>query len=267
MNRFFSKHLSAEPFVFVFVLLFFFSPPGLQAQVVRTGYTSIVAANSAKCLDIAGESTSPGAAAVQLACNSSANQQWTVQNNNGSFRILQQQTGDCLVPSGSSTAPGTVLVQEPCTGIPAELWSFTANAGNFQILSKLSGLCASVSAGSVTDSAPVVQQPCSTASGFLWTFSSGLLTSSSLNVLQAAHSGQCLDVFSAGTAAGAVIDQYPCSVNTNQQWALVPSGGFFQLVAQNSLLCLSDAGSTAPGAPASCRAHAVPAQPRAICGR
>src|SRR5438067_9979215 len=179
LNEFVARRLSTQAIILAFVPLFFFSQHRLQAQVVRTGYTSIVALNSAKCLDLSGESTSPGAAAVQLACNSSGNQQWTVQNFNGSFRIVQQQTGGCLVISGNSTTPGAQLVQEPCTGIAAELWSFTASGGSFEIVSTLSGLCASVSSASVTDSALIIQQTCSTAANFLWTFSSSLFTSSS----------------------------------------------------------------------------------------
>jgi galactose oxidase len=233
-------------FVFSFFCALLFPVLG-NAQVVRTGYTSIVAANSAKCLDINGESLSAGTAAVQLHCNSSANQQWTVQNYNGSFRIIQQQTGDCLVIAGGSNAAGAALVQEPCSGVNSELWSFAASGGNFQIVSKSSGQCASVSGASTSDSASIVQETCSSASNFLWTFSSGLLTSSSINLLQAAHSGQCLDVSGGSKAVGGVVIQYPCSASANQQWTLVPAGGHYELVSQNSGLCLSDNASTVSG--------------------
>ncbi|MDP9052713.1 MAG: RICIN domain-containing protein, partial [Acidobacteriota bacterium] len=246
MTGHFSLSRSGETLILAFVSLFVFSARPLQAQVVRTGYTSIVAANSAKCLDFAGESGTPGTGAVQLACNLSAFQQWTVQNFNGSFRLIQQQTGNCLV--SPTTASGVQLVEQPCSGVSGELWTFAASGGNFQILSSLSGLCASVSSASVTDSAPVIQQACSTLPSFLWTFSSTLITSSALNVLQAAHSGQCLDVSGASTSVGVVIDQNACAPITSQRWSLIPSGGNFEVVAQNSALCLSNAGSTTSGA-------------------
>jgi galactose oxidase len=244
LNGLFAMCRSTETVILALVSLFFLQP-SLQAQVVRTGYTAIVAVNSAKCLDFAGESSTPGTGAIQLACNWSAYQQWTVQNFNGSFRLIQEQTGNCLV---STTTSGAQFIEQPCSGVSGELWSLTASNGNFQILSKLSGLCASVSGASVTDSAPIVQQPCSTASNFLWTFSSGLITTSSLNVLQAAHSGQCLDVSGASKTVGAAIDQNACATSTSQQWSLIPSGGNFEVVDQNSALCLSNAGTTTSGA-------------------
>jgi len=183
-----------------------------------------------------------------LYCTSGPTQQWTVQNYNGTFRILSQPTGDCLVISGASSSAGTQLVQEPCSGVPSELWTFVANSGSFQIVSTASGQCASVSGASNADSAYIVQEPCSTASNFLWTFSSGLITSSSLNVLQAAHSGQCLNVANSSSTVGSVIIQYPCGGSVNEQWTLLPSGGYYELVAHNSGLCLSNNGSTAAGA-------------------
>jgi galactose oxidase len=226
------------------VLLF---PANGNAEVVRTGYTSIVAANSSKCLDISGASPAAGTAAIQLYCTSGPTQQWTVQNYNGSFQIVDQPTGDCLVIAGASTTPGAQLVQEPCAGVPTELWTFVPNGSSFQIVSASTGQCASVTGASVTDSAYIVQEPCSTASNFLWTFSSGLITSASLNVLQAAHSGQCLND-SGGTTVGGVIIQNPCSGSVNEQWTLLPTGGYYELVENNSGLCLSNAASVVSGA-------------------
>jgi len=228
------------------LLVLLFSPLA-NAQVTRTGYTSIVAANSGKCVDISGQSTVAGVAAIQWHCNSQSNEAWTVQAYNGSFRIIEQQTGDCLVVSGGSTASGTPLVQEPCSGVSSELWSFTASGANFQIISKSSGQCASISGASNSDGAAVVQQPCSTASNFLWSFSSGLITSSAETVLQAAHSGQCLNVDNGSTKPGATIIQYPCAGSANEQWTLVPVGSQFELISNSSKLCLSDNGGTAEG--------------------
>jgi len=219
-----------------------------KAQVVRTGYTSIVAVNSAKCLDINGASGSPGAAAIQWHCTSNSNEQWTVQNYNGDYRIIEQQTGYCLVVAGASASEGAQLVQEPCTGVKSELWSFVPNGANFQIVSASSGQCASVGGGSDADGANILQWPCATASNFLWTFSSGLITSSSLSVLQAAHSGQCLNVNYGSSAVGEIIIQYPCAGASNEQWTLSPTGGNYELVAHNSNLCLSNNGSTVSGA-------------------
>jgi galactose oxidase len=224
-------------------------PSSANAQVVQTGYSSIVAANSGKCLDITGSSTAAGAAAIQWHCNYGVNEQWTVQlySANGS-RIIEQQSGDCLVVSGAATWNGAPLVQEPCTGANNELWSFVANGANFQIVNKNSGQCASVGGGSTADAAAILQWPCATASNFLWSFTGGLITSANLSVAQAAHSGQCLNVSGGSTKAGGILIQWPCAGAANEQWSLVPAGAHYEMVAHNSGLCASNNGSTAQNA-------------------
>jgi galactose oxidase len=221
-----------------------------KAEVVRTGYTSIVAANSGKCLDISGGSLSPNAPAIQWHCTFAANEQWTVKPySGGAFRIIERQSGQCLAVAGSSTTSGAQIVQNTCSGANSELWSFAANGGNFQMVNKNSGQCASVSGASVFDMANIVQAPCSATTNFLWTFSAGLFTSSSQAILQAAHSGQCLNVSGASKAPGAAVIQWPCAGSANEQWSLVASGSRYQVISKNSNLCLAVSGSsTASGA-------------------
>jgi galactose oxidase len=219
------------------------------AEVVRTGYTTIVAASSAQCLDISGGSANAGAAAIQWPCNFAANEQWTVQlYSAGSFRIIEQGTGDCLVVSGAATYAGAPLVQEPCTGVKSELWSFVAVGAYSQVVNKNSGECMSVSGASLANRDPITQWPCATATNFLWTVSSGLITASSHIVAQAAHSGQCLNVSGASTAAGGAIIQWPCAGAANGQWTLVPTGSHYEVMAVNSGLCLSNNGNSNEGA-------------------
>ncbi len=78
-----------------------------QAELVRTGYTSIVAASTGKCVGITGGSTTPGTASVQWRCNGAADQQWTVRPLNGGYQIVDQSSGQCLWPSAGSTSSGT----------------------------------------------------------------------------------------------------------------------------------------------------------------
>src|SRR5882762_4462769 len=72
-----------------------------KAEVVRTGYTTIVAANSGKCLDIYGASASPGTRAIQWHCNFDNNEQWTVQPYNGDENITVL-AGTFIVGMGST---------------------------------------------------------------------------------------------------------------------------------------------------------------------
>jgi hypothetical protein len=68
--------------------------------------------------------------------------------------------------------------------------------------------------------------------------------------LAARHSGKCLDVNSASTADGAVVQQWSCNGGTNQQWQLQDvGGGYFQVIARHSGKCLDVvSASTADGA-------------------
>jgi galactose oxidase len=218
--------------------------PSSRADVVPTGYTSLVVASTGKCLDISGGSSSAGASAVQWRCNFGANEQWTVQPFNGAYRVIEQQTGQCLSVAGASTAAGAQIVQNPCSGASAELWTFAPISGGFHLVSSNSGQCANVSANSTADAANVVQSPCSSAANFTWVFSSGLLTGSDFVDLQANHSGQCLNVSGASKSQGANVVQWPCSGAANEQWSLVQSGSSFQVVSKNSGLCLAVAGGS-----------------------
>jgi galactose oxidase len=224
--------------------------PAAECEVVRTGYTTIIAGNSGKCLDITGASSLPGAPAIQWHCNFNSNEQWTVQPSGTAYNIIEQNTGQCLTVSGVGTAPGAQIVQSPCNNAKTQLWSFTPNGQQFQIVSGASGQCLSVSNNSTADIAPIVQQQCSTASNFLWTFTSGLLTSSSLSVLQAGHSGECLGVSSLSgqpgasvIQPGASVIQWPCAGGGDALWTLVPAGGYYHVVSQNGALCLTASGA------------------------
>lgn len=59
---------------------------------------------------------------------------------------------------------------------------------------------------------------------------------------------QCLDVTGASTASGALIEQYSCNGQTNQQWVLKPVGANYEIISSKSGLCLEVTGaSTASG--------------------
>jgi galactose oxidase len=226
------------------VLALTVSASASRAEVVRTGYTSLVAASTGKCLDITGASSMSGATAIQWRCSFASNQQWTVQPFGGSFRVIEQQTGQCLSVSGGSTASGAQIVQTTCTGAASELWSFPASGAGVQLLSKGSGLCANVLGNGTADGTNIVQSACSTASNFVWTFASGLLAPSTLVDLQADHSGQCLNVSGASKSSGASVVQWPCGNAANEQWTLTPSGSAYQVVSKNSGLCLAVSGGS-----------------------
>lgn len=66
-----------------------------------------------RCLDVAGNSTSPGATVILFNCNGVGGQQWVPQANGS---ILNPPSGLCLTAPGSSWANGTQLIINTCTG-------------------------------------------------------------------------------------------------------------------------------------------------------
>ena len=226
--------------------------PVAQAEVTRTGYSPVVVASTGKCLDVAGASTAPGGAVHQWRCSFNANEQWTLQPFGGGYRVINQNSNQCLYVSGGSTVAGAPIVQNTCTGGAGELWNITPVAGGYQLVSLTSSLCASVLDDRTDDDAPFVQAACGTTANFTFSFSSGLIASTTVINLQAAHSGKCLNVSGNSTAAGATVGQYPCkappAIAQNEQWKLVPSGSNYQVKSVRSNLCLANGGSTSSGA-------------------
>jgi galactose oxidase len=220
-----------------------------HAELMRTGYGSIVASSTGKCIGVTGASMTPGSGAIQWRCNNAPDQQWTVRPLAGGYQIVDQNSGQCLWPSAGSTTSGTPLVQNTCSGASAELWTFNPSGNGFQLVSKQSGLCANITGGSTGDGDGISQAACSTASNFVFTFPSGLSVPTTQLVFQAGHSGQCLNVNGNSTAVGAKVIQWPCSGGANEQWTLVPSGDAYQVISKNSNLCMAVTGaSTSTGA-------------------
>ena len=248
-SRFYKSTLyssTANPYHLGFLLFLFsflFAPAG-KAELVRTGYTTIVSTSTAQCLDIG--SSLLGANAVQSPCNQTSQQKWTVQLvSSNSFHIVQQQTGSCLV-FGETVLPGANLVLEPCSAATTQLWSFTPSGNSFQLVNTATSQCAgSLGVAPLTG---IVQQPCALATNSLWNFTSGLITPSSATVAQAAHSGQCMNVAGSSLYVGAAVVQSPCAGAANEQWTFVPAGSFYNLVAGNSGLCASSNGIASSGA-------------------
>ncbi|HET9169905.1 MAG TPA: RICIN domain-containing protein [Actinospica sp.] len=91
------------------------------------------------------------------------------------------------------------------------------------------------------------------SASFTWTIngSTGGGFPSGYHRLVISSNSLCLDVFGNSATAGAVIDQYTCNGQSNQQFQFVPvSGGYGELQAQNSGQDVAVAGnSTAQGTP------------------
>jgi len=116
-----------------------------------------------KCLEVAGSSTSAGAAIQQRTYNGSTNQKWTItQISPGKYKLLNVVSGKALDTTGSSTADNIALVQQSYSGTGTQLWALQSlgnqgDGGNYQ-LSPSTKLTGTVwpAAGNTNDGIPVV---------------------------------------------------------------------------------------------------------------
>ncbi|MEU9407445.1 pectinesterase family protein [Streptomyces sp. NPDC048281] len=83
------------------------------------------------CLDVPGGSTAVGTQLQQWGCASGqSNQQWTLKaSRNGTYQIVNVNSGLCVSDKGASTAPGAAVIQETCTANSNKLWKLNPVGG------------------------------------------------------------------------------------------------------------------------------------------
>jgi alpha-galactosidase len=92
------------------------------------GYSTVVSANSGKCLDVFGgaSATGDGVRVVQWTCGTDTNQQWRLQDlGTGYFQLIARHSGKCLDVSGAATSDGAQLVQWTCGSGTNQQWRRT----------------------------------------------------------------------------------------------------------------------------------------------
>jgi len=111
---------------------------GQPTTVVPGRNYVLQATNSGSAADVAGASTSDGAAVIQYHTTGDANQRWTVKANG---TITSVSSGECL------DAAATTVVQRACDGSAAQVWAVS----NGTISNQGRGL----TAASTSDGAPL----------------------------------------------------------------------------------------------------------------
>ena len=134
------------------------------------GYTSFVAQNSGKCMDVTGISTANGALIQQWQCIGGANQQATITRDaNGWYEIRFRHSGKCLDVTAWSTADGTQLQQWDCHGGDNQRFSIPPYSGAIgEIKSKWSGKCVDVREYSTANGAAIQQWACHGGTNQRW---------------------------------------------------------------------------------------------------
>ncbi len=145
---------------------------------------------------------------------------------------VAQHSQQCLDNTGLSTADGNRQQQFPCEGGDQQLWNFRPVSGAFTVVNQQSGKCLEVAGASTADGAAVQQGTCSPgAANQQFTLRKVTYGGNDSHDYQLAarHSGKCLDVNQASTAARAQLIQWTCRAVTqgsplNQTWRLWGSG-------------------------------------------
>jgi hypothetical protein len=220
-----------------------------------------------RCLDVAGNSSSPGSKVDLYTCKSSgnANQQWA-QDSKGRLvsGLTYSRSSMCLMPSSSQNGANLQIV--PCNLDPSQRWNFNtypptdvakASSGSgassgtggtvastgggsspltgaaYEIASGVMGKCLDDFHNNATTKAnPVISNTCNATAAQQWTPLDGQLE----------HRNECLDVAGAGVKVHTHVDLYPCNHQINQQWAYDATK--HQLMDKHSKLCLDLPGAT-----------------------
>ena len=190
-----------------------------------------------RCLDVDGNSTTPGAKLELYDCNGAGGQQWVPQANG---TIVNPQSGLCLDDPSGNTANGTPLQIWTCNGNAAQQFKITQGT---PVIGP-GGKCVDVAGDDTGGNLAVVQLwDCYTVMSFQplardqqWTLNSD----GTLRTL-----GRCLDIDGNGTAPGTKVELYDCNGVGGQQWVPQANGS---VLNPQSGLCLDDpSGNTANG--------------------
>ncbi|MER7753828.1 RICIN domain-containing protein [Kitasatospora sp. NPDC097643] len=120
-----------------------------------TGTHTLTAAG--KALDDPAHSTTAGTQLITWTPNGGANQDWVfTQQPDGTYQIVNRESGLCLDVNGGSTARGAKVIQWTCTGGTNQRWSATPAGGGYTLAAKVSGLL--LTTAGTADGSPVTQQ-------------------------------------------------------------------------------------------------------------
>ncbi|GAA0585388.1 RICIN domain-containing protein [Streptomyces crystallinus] len=149
----------------------FTAPRAVAAAPLPTGWVTVSAQHSAKCVDAAAAGTADGTAVQQYACNATAAQQWRFQ-----------ATGDGYVRvdnRNDATKSWDVTDVSTADAAPIQLWTYGGGAnqqwkpveeaaGTYHFVNRNSGKCLDVPGASTADGARMQQYACngSTAQSF-----------------------------------------------------------------------------------------------------
>ncbi|MEO7718885.1 MAG: RICIN domain-containing protein [Capsulimonas sp.] len=135
---------------------------------------------------------------------------------NGTYTIVNKNSGMALDDPGGSTADSTAINQWSVNGGSNQRWQLTNLGGNVvELINVASGKALDVTGASTTAGALIDQYTWGNNAWQKWNIVS---MGSGYYKITSNYSGLALDVASASTTAGASVDQWTWSGNANQLW-------------------------------------------------
>jgi non-reducing end alpha-L-arabinofuranosidase len=145
----------------------------VQANITTAGYSfsstggggqqnvEIVGAQSGRCLDITGQSTSNGAQVQLYDCWGGSNQRFTYT----SSKQLMVYGNKCLDANGQGTADGTSVIIWDCNGQANQQWNLNANGS---ITGVQSGKCLDANGAGTANGTKIILWSCNGQSNQQW---------------------------------------------------------------------------------------------------
>ncbi|GAB3001621.1 extracellular catalytic domain type 1 short-chain-length polyhydroxyalkanoate depolymerase [Saccharothrix stipae] len=129
----------------------------------KTG--ALRAVGAGKCLDVPGQSTSPGTRLHIWDCWGGANQQWT-STAAGELTVYSGSTSRCLDAEGGGSTAGTAVIIWSCHGGVNQKWRLNADGS---VTGTQSGLCLEVTNAGTANGSPVRLWTCNGQANQRWT--------------------------------------------------------------------------------------------------
>lgn len=210
----------------------------IESEVTASaGTTYQIVHRGGRCLDVPGFARSSGVALQGHPCKTSyylGNQQFTLEQVTGGYRLRAHDSQLCLDLPSSNTADGTIVQQSLCHAGQNQIWSMRDEAmGYVRLTTALdANKCMYLDAANALRLAR-----CTNLSETARSFAFGA-TRTHASFRQA---GLCLDLAGHTTASGASPQLSGCKTTDtlNQEWALEPvASGTFRLRSKHSQKCL-----------------------------
>jgi hypothetical protein len=205
------------------------------SPIVSGGIYKLTHKGTNQCLEVANNSTQPGANVQQNTDSGNDSQRWIITlESNGLYKLTHKSTNQCLEVDSNSNQPEANVQQGNSTDSDAQYWNFeTMTDGYFKLTHKGTNQCLDVDQNSSTPLANVKQNTDNGSDGQRWKLEliQAPIVSGGLYKLTHKGTNQVISVDRDLTTPGANVHQWTDSGNVDaQRWYItLESDGFYQL--------------------------------------